>query len=100
MDTLVQLSVCEVLAVFSDVSGYLHDQTRKRCIPINTAPFAVPAVANSATVAGIEVNVNNVSIGYLKKLYACYSGRAKVTLEHELDVYSLLDHRSELNIMP
>jgi hypothetical protein len=96
MDTPVQLSVREILAVSSEISGYLHDQTRKRRIPVDNAS---PAVASNAGVGSqvIDVNVNS---GHLKQLYACPSGRAKVTLDRELGVYSLLDNGSEVNMMP
>ena len=46
MDTPVQLSMREILAVSSEVSSYLHDQTRKRRVPID-APTTIPAVANT-----------------------------------------------------
>ena len=79
MDTPVQLSMHEVLAVSSEVSSYLHDQTRKRrVVPVDPPP--VPAVANAANVSSSVLN-SSVNSGYLKKLYVCPSGRAKVTLD-------------------
>ena len=98
MDTPVQLSIREVLAVSSDVSSYLHDQTRKRRIPIDT-PSTVPTAVNASVTTAATINVD-VNIGYLKQLYACPSGRAKVTIDHAVDVNSLLDNGSELNMMP
>ena len=98
MDTPVQLSIREVLAVSSDVSSYLHDQTRKRRIPVDT-PSTVPTAVNASVTTAATANVD-VNIGYLKQLYACPSGRAKVTIDHEVDVNSLLDNGSELNMMP
>jgi Protein of unknown function (DUF4100) len=99
MDTPVQLSIREVLAVSSDVSSYLHDQTRKRRIPINT-PVTVPtATATNASVTTATADAD-ADTGYLKQLYACPSGRAKVTIDHAIEVNSLLDHGSELNMMP
>jgi len=75
MDTPVQLSVRDVLAVSSEVSGYLHEQTRKRRIPIDTA--TAPVIPTAAVT---EVQINRADAGHLKKLYACPSPRAKVTL--------------------
>ena len=97
MDTPIQLSIHGVLAVSSEVSSYLHDQTRKHRVPVDPPP--VPAVANATNMSSSVLN-SSVNSGYLKKLYACPSGRAKVTLDHELDVYSLMDNGSELNMMP
>jgi hypothetical protein len=99
MDTPVQLSMREVLAVSSEVSSYLHDQTRKRRVPIDPLPVPVPAAANTANMSS-SVLASSVNSGYLKKFYACPSGRAKVTLDHELNVNSLMDNGSELNMMP
>jgi hypothetical protein len=99
MDTPVQLSIREVMAVSSDVSSYLHDQTRKRRIPIDT-PATVPtatAINASVTTAATDADADT---GYLKQLYACPSGRAKVTIDHAIEVNSLLDNGSELNMMP
>ena len=100
MDTPVQLSVREVLAVSSDVSGYLHDQTRKRRIPIATPP-AVPTAINAANANVSSTTIDaDVNIGYLKQLYACPSGQAKATIDNAIDANSLLDNVSELNMMP
>jgi hypothetical protein len=98
MDTPVQLSMREILAVSSEVAGYLHDQTRKRRVPIDSpVSAATSAAVVSSSVLDANVNVNS---GHLKQLYACPSGRAKVTLDRELSVYSLLDNGSEVNMMP
>jgi len=35
MDTPVQLSMRQVMAVSLDLAGYMHDQTRKRRVPVN-----------------------------------------------------------------
>jgi len=108
MDTPVQLSVRDVLAVSSEVSGYLHEQTRKRRVPIDAPTPATPIAAAptsaspmSATPATItEVHVNSTTAGHLKRLYACPSPQAKVTLDRDVKVTSLLDGGSEVNIMP
>lgn len=96
MDTPVQLSMREILAVSSEVSSYLHNQTRKRRVPVDPVP--VPAAANAAILSSSVLDAD-VGSAYLKKLYACPSGRAKVTLDREVDVYALLNNGSELNMM-
>jgi hypothetical protein len=79
VDTHIQLSMHEILAISSDISSYLHDQNRKRRIPVDAPP--VPAVASTATVSSSILDAN-VNAGYLKQLYACPSKRAKATLDH------------------
>ena len=105
MDTPVQLSIREILAVSGEVAGYLHDQTRKRRIPIEGRPAAAPApapgTAVQATTAAMSsipsVNVNSVDT---KSYYALPSGHAKVTLDDQLSVNATLDNGSEVNMMP
>ncbi len=72
MDTPLQLSMREVLAVSSNVSRYLHERTKKRCIPLGAAaPAAVPAaVLVVAATTVTEANVNSIEAGHLKRLYA------------------------------
>jgi hypothetical protein len=92
MNTSVQLSIREILAVSGDVSNYLHDQTRKRRVPIESA-----ASTTSAKQSGISADVNHIDT---RTFYACPSGRAKVNLDNQLQVTALLDDGSELNILP
>ena len=40
MDTPVQLSMRQVMAVSLDLAGYMHDQTRKRRVPVNATVIA------------------------------------------------------------
>src|SRR5437762_8685510 len=61
MDTPVQLSMHEVLAVSSEVSSYLHDQTRKHRVPVHLAP--IPTVANATNVSSSVLN-SSVNSGY------------------------------------
>jgi hypothetical protein len=77
MDTTVQLSVHEILAVSSEISGYLHDQTRKRRIPVDSTP--TPAAANAASLSSSIINAD-VNSGYLTQLYACPSAVRKLLL--------------------
>ena len=98
MDTPVSLTLREVFASSSSIATYMHDQTRKRRVPIDShlesmvlstapAPSSVPPI----------VEINNAS---LVPLYAAPSGRVSATLNGQAKVGSLLDDGSEVNIMP
>ena len=101
MEAPIQLKMCELLAVSSEVSNYVHDQTRKRRIPITdgTTNF----IATETTEAETDVVTADSMASQLsaidKPLYACPSGRTKVCLNEGVHVEALLDDGSELNIM-
>lgn len=98
MDTQMQLSIQEIFAVSGEVAEYLHDQTRKRRVPIENRP-AVP-IPGANAVATIfpapSVNANSV---ISKSYYALPSGHATVTLDNQLPVNATLDNGSEINMM-
>ncbi|HEU4342387.1 MAG TPA: retropepsin-like aspartic protease [Candidatus Binatia bacterium] len=94
MDTPVQLSIREILAVSGDVTGYLHDQTRKRRIPIE------PVAASTPVVAGTSATSADVNSTALKSYYALPSGHAKVILDDRVAINATLDNGSEVNLMP
>ena len=68
MDTPIQLSIREVLEVSDSVAGYLHEQTKKRRIPLEnprsaSASAPAPGTAVHVTSAAVpvpSVNVNSV----------------------------------------
>ena len=100
MDAPIQLKMCELLAVSAEVSNYIHDQTRKRRVPIVSDGISSrisPADDSTKDVSANENLTQSSAAG--KSLYACPSARAKVCLNDELQVESLLDDGSELNIM-
>src|SRR4030095_15826612 len=67
--------------------------------PIDDTPM--PATTSNAAIPSSSSVIDaSVNAGHLKRLYACPSGRAKVTLDQELNVHSLLDNGSEVNMMP
>ena len=122
MDTPIQLNLRELCAVSPEISGYMHGQTKKHRMPIeSTIPAAVVSSANESTTPAAIVNSANESTTPVptvnsanesttptaavnsakstKPLYACPSGRAKVILNGELRVNALLDNGSEVNIM-
>ena len=98
MDTPVSLTLREFLVSSPGIATYMHDQTRKRRVPIDShlesmvlstapAPSSVPPI----------VEINNAS---LVPFYAAPSGRVNATLNGQVKVGSLLDDGSEVNIMP
>lgn len=107
MDTPVQLSMREILAVSTEVSSYLHDQTRKRRIPVDSTPASVPTTTPptsrpnpKAAAAPIPTAIISSTSMDMKTFYACPSGRAKVNIDDQLNVSALLDDGSEVNMMP
>jgi len=94
MDTPVQLSIREILAVSGDIAGYLHDQTRKRRIPLEPTVVHNPTTIQSS-VSSVDVN----SIEF-KSYYTLSSEHAKITLDDHLPIDATLDNDSEVNIMP
>ena len=103
MDTPVQLSIREILAVSGDVAGYLHDQTRKRRIPLEnmtSTANAEAAVTCSMASSSSSTPIFNTASSQLKSYYALPSGKAKVTIDDRVTVNALLDNSSEVNMMP
>ena len=95
MEAPIQLKMCELLAVSSEVSNFIHDQTRRRRIPIMEDVNAIVAQQESTSVDANSAQLSTIG----KSLYACPSARAKVLLNDDLQVEALLDDGSELNLM-
>ena len=93
MDTPIQLRLRELFATSPDVATYIHEQTRKRRVPIEIAP-------ETGDTNLIVANVRNSQYEYEKSYYALPSGRAKVSVDGRLVVDAILDPGSELNIIP
>src|SRR5438552_2806461 len=97
MDTPLQLSWRQVMAVSPEVANYLHDQTRKRRVPIqDTTTASTEAYRSEAPNAPISSSVNSA---ISQPLYACASGPAPTTLDDRLKTSALLDNGSEINMM-
>jgi hypothetical protein len=92
MDTAIQLNLRELCAVSPEISGYMHDQTRKHRTPIEAT---ATATSTSSETVAVDVSSTNPD----RPLYACASARAKVVLNGEIKVTALLDNGSEVNIM-
>ena len=100
MEAPIQLKMCELLAVSTEVAGYIHDQTRRRRIPLDLNANAAQAESSDASVSNTDASVNAVQVpGISKPLYACPSARTKVFLNDEVQAEGLLDDGSELNLM-
>jgi len=93
MDTPMQLSVREALAASSELSNYLHKQTRKRRVPIETNTTNISNTSITSNASTINSDVNSI-----RTLYACPSGHAKASLNRTTMVDALLDDGSELNL--
>ena len=88
METKVNLSLHELFAISSDISGWVTDRTKRTRHPVSQAPMS--ANVNNASEA-ISTDSNLV---ISKPLYACPSGRANVNLEngrHQFPPSSITD---------
>ena len=95
MDSPITLNLRELFAVSSEVSSFVNDQTRKHRLPIEPA-VGITSVTASAT-SYFEASTNTTTAHHL---YACPSSRAKVTLDGSLGLWGLIDHGSEVNLIP
>jgi len=98
MEAPIQLRMSELLAVSTDVSNFIHEQTRKKRIPITEAASQAMLKENMEDVVSADANLTQVS-AVEKSLYACPSARTKACLDDKIEVEALLDDGSELNIM-
>jgi len=101
MDTPVQLSMRQVMAVAPDLAGYMHDQTRKRRIPVDaTASSALAGIPPDLPRLLPETSASINSAQINRTFYACPSGHAKATIDQQVKVKALMDNGSEVNMMP
>ena len=99
MEAPIQLKMRELLAVSSEVSNYMHDQTRKRRIPITDGNTNFVETETAEADVVIVDSMASQLTAIEKPLYACPSGRTRVCLNEGVHVDALLDDGSELNIM-
>jgi hypothetical protein len=98
MDTMVSLPLRNIVAVAPDVSNYIHEQTRKRRVPLQEED---ESAMTTAVRSGEQSHPASVSASQgLRTFYACPSPQAKVILEQEVKIQALLDPGSEINMMP
>ena len=100
MNASVQLTIRDILAVSNDVSNYLHEQTRKKRIPLEAAGAAEGSQPDPVNAATTNAEVNQTTVQPPKTFYALPSGQAKVILNDEVSVVGTLDDGSELNLIP
>jgi len=101
MNAPIMLSIKEFLAVSPEMSGYIHEQTRRKRIPVEDSSATAAAMASAATSATeSEANTETATVANVcKPYYAIPSGRAVVVLNDKVRAESLLDDGSELNLM-
>lgn len=89
MQMPISLTFGEVFAASPDLAAHFADQARKRRRPIEHTPTTAEVTVDSTTVAHVN-----------RTFYALPSGRAKTIVDDALTVDALLDHGSELVLMP
>jgi hypothetical protein len=89
MQMPISLTFGEVFAASPDLAAHFSDQARKRRRPIKRTSGAMEVTVGSTTVAHVN-----------QTFYALPSGRAKTIVDDTLAVDALLDHGSELVLMP
>jgi hypothetical protein len=94
MESDVTLKFRELLAVSPGVTGFVYDQSRRQRLPVDSIPHGVISANASATYFDPSTSAASVH------LYACPSSRAKATLDGTLRTWGLIDHGSEVNLIP
>jgi hypothetical protein len=89
MQMPISLTFGEVFAASPDLAAHFADQARKRRRPIEHTSATAEATAGTTTVAHVN-----------QTFYALPSGRAKTIVDDNLTISALLDHGSELVLMP
>jgi len=90
MNAPIMLSIKDFLAVSPEMSGYIHEQTRRKRIPIDTE-----AMASTTELGATEQATTAIGNSY-KPYYVIPSGCA---INDKVCIECLLDDGSELNIM-
>src|SRR5579862_3315056 len=88
MNTPVMLSIKEILAVSPEMGNYMHEQTRRKRVPVSdtnsdaneTSEVATRATAVSETDATVSLVTSNTP----KPYYALPSGKAAVVLDEQV----------------
>src|SRR5579859_2728443 len=93
----VALPLSELLSVSGDLSTFIHEQTRKRRVPVEQLRSQTAATVTTAP-GIIRASINSISGE--ASFYACPSGRVKATIDDTIKIEALLDSGSEVNIMP
>ena len=87
LDTPVALPLSELLSVSRDLSTFIHEQTWKRCIPVEQSRSQTVATVSTSAPSIIRARVNNISGGEAS-FYTCPCGR--VTVKQQLITLSRL----------
>jgi len=95
MDSPIMLNLHELFAVSSEVLAFINDQTHKHHLPIDPASGVTSITASTTSYFDASTSVTAAH-----HLYACPSSHAKVTLNGSLGTWGLIDHGSEVNLIP
>jgi hypothetical protein len=95
MQMPISLTFGEVLAASPDLAAHFSEQARKRRRPLANTP-----ITGTAEITTVDTSASVNLIKGAKAFYALPSGRAKTLVDDSLAVDALLDHGSELVIMP
>jgi len=99
MDSQVQLTIREILAVSKDIAGSLHEGTKLRHTPIDISTTKVgDYIEDGSSAPSPSINVNVIATP--STYYALPSGHAKVLINNDFLVSATLDSSSEVNVMP
>jgi len=89
INTLIQLSIYKILIIFLKISNYLYNQIWKCHISLIII-FIIFMIINIINILFIILNIN-ININYLKY--------TKIIIDHIINIYILLDNKSEFNII-
>ena len=105
MDTIIPLPLRDIVAVAPGIAGYMHEQTRRKRVPINASTanaegeYHATQSDGDATTPKSEAYSRSVSTEFATPLYACASAKAPVTIDKRLEAEALLDDGSEVNLI-
>src|SRR5579862_2516556 len=104
MNTPVMLSIKEILAVSPEMGNYMHEQTRRKRVPVSDtnsddADEIIEVASKATAVSESTATVSLVTSSGPKPFYALPSGKAAVVLNEQVRTNALLDDGSELNVM-
>jgi len=88
----------EYLGTAPDISHYFIENIQKKRRLVSTATPAGTANVSEINTSPLSADVNSTSV--TTPLYACASPRADVYLNDDLKVNALIDHGSEICLMP
>jgi len=103
MDTIIPLPMRDIMAVAPELASYMHEQTRKRRVPIVPPDDTMASATIDNTTPSddktIEAYSRSISTEFATPLYACASGKAPITIDRTIKLEALCDDGSEVNLI-